>query len=495
MKTNLPCQLQFGLLFLCSLIFPSCLTHQQQTSLGTIENQTQATTKPNIIYILADDLGYGDLSCYGQEKFQTPNIDKLAAQGMKFTQHYSGSAVCAPARSSLMTGQHTGHTPIRGNRELNGEGQLPLPAISITIAEVLKSAGYTTGAFGKWGLGFIDTEGDPLNQGFDEFYGYNCQRMAHRYYPPYLWHNRDTAKLIGNDWTNTVTYAPNEIQAARLNFIDKNKDKPFFAYMPIVMPHAELIVPEDEIIQQFRGKFKERPHPVSKRYTSDYGLDIVLKEYCSQDEPYATYAAMITLLDNFVGQIVDKLETLGIADNTIILIASDNGPHTEGGANPKFFNSTGGLRGVKRDLYEGGIRSPLIAYWPNKIKANTTSDHISAFWDMLPTFADLAGVPIPNTTDGISILPTLIGEGTQTKHSYLYWEFNAKGGRQAVRLGKWKGVIYNLKKNKERVMELYNLEEDERETQDIAKENPAIVQQIREIMAAANEPSTLFPLP
>ncbi|WP_298365804.1 arylsulfatase [uncultured Lutibacter sp.] len=459
---------------------------------STKNSKKEIVQKPNIIYILADDLGYGDLSCYGQVNFQTPNIDKLADNGMKFTQHYSGSTVCAPSRSSLMTGQHTGHTPIRGNKELkNREGQTPMPASSYTIAEMLKEAGYTTGAFGKWGLGFIGSEGDAINQGFDEFYGYNCQRMAHRYYPPYLWKNDEKVILEGNDWTNTVTYAPDKIQDATLEFIEENKDKPFFAYVPIVLPHAELISPQDSILKKYQGKFKEIPY--TQPYASDYGPDIEKNKYCTQKEPKAVFASMIDRTDVYVGQIMDKVKELGIEDNTIIIFTSDNGPHAAGGANPEYFNSAGGLKGMKRDLYEGGVRAPFIVSWPNKVKAGTVSNHVSAFWDMMPTFAEIVGVEKPSTTDGISLLSSLLQKPNQKQHDYLYWEFNHKGGKQAVRKGDWKGVIYNVLKDKKARIELYNLAEDPSESNNIADKHPEIVAEIAQIMKTAHVESELFP--
>ena len=466
-----------------------CKQKPQQAVVVTVPE-----VKPNIIYILADDLGYGDLSCYGQEKFETPNIDKLAARGMRFTQHYSGSSVCAPSRSSLMTGQHTGHTPIRGNKELEGEGQVPLPKNSVTIAEMLKSAGYTTGAFGKWGLGFIGTEGDPNNQGFDKFYGYNCQRMAHRYYPPHVWDNQQKVILEGNDWEHKEVYAPNKIQEATLKFIEDNKEKPFFAYVPFVLPHAELVSPEDEIFKKYDGKFEETPYTDENNYTSDYGPNIIPQEYCPQPKPHAAFASMVNRLDTYVGQIVDKLEALGIADNTIIMFASDNGPHEEGGADPEFFNSGGGLRGIKRDLYEGGIRSPFITVWPNKIKAGTVSNHASAFWDIMPTYADIAGVQTPMASDGVSFLPTLLGKEDQKEHDYLYWEFHGNGGyRKAIRKGEWKAVIYNIKKcSKGSKTQLYNIIEDEKETNNLADSHPEIVAQLEALMEKSRVESELF---
>ncbi|WPR71347.1 arylsulfatase [Flavobacterium sp. NG2] len=466
-------------------------------SITTMATEAQNKSKPNIIYILADDLGYGDLSCYGQTKFDTPNIDKLAAKGIKFTQHYSGSAVCAPSRSTLMTGEHTGHTSIRGNLERgeNLEGQVPMDGSVITIADVLKKAGYATGAFGKWGLGFIDSEGDPLNQGFDEFYGYNCQRKAHRYFPPYLWHNKEKVFLKGNDYTNKVTYAPDEIQKATLDFITKNKNKPFFAYVPFVLPHAEIISPDDAVYNKFKGKFNEdKPFKMPHDYLSDYGANIEEHKYASQLAPRAVYATMVTRLDIYVGEIMARLEQLGIADNTLVIFTSDNGPAVEGGADPKFFNGTAGLRGVKRDLYEGGIRAPFIAVWPDKIKAGTTSDLISAFWDMKPTFAEIVNVKEIGSTDGISILPTLLGKKNQKQHPYMYWEFPQAGGRKAVRLGNWKGVIYNIERKDNPEFELYNLATDPVETKNVAAQNPKIVAEMKAIMKEEHRHSTLFPM-
>ncbi|WP_139957017.1 arylsulfatase [Flavicella sediminum] len=447
-------------------------------------------SKPNIIYILADDLGIGDLSTYGQKKFQTPNIDAMAAQGMKFTQHYSGAAVCAPSRSTLMTGQHTGHTSIRGNKELKGQdGQTPMPASSFTIAEMLKKEGYTTGAFGKWGLGYVGSEGDALNQGFDTFYGYNCQRRAHRYYPDYIWSNHEKVVLEGNDWTNTVTYAPDKIHEATLAFIEDNKDKPFFAYVPIVLPHAELISPKDSLLQKYIGKFDEVPF--TNPYASDYGPDIIRNKYCTQATPYAAFASMVDRMDIYVGQIIAKVEELGIADNTIIMFTSDNGPHNAGGANPEYFNSAAGFKGIKRDLYEGGIRAPFIVKWPGKIKEGSVNKHVSAFWDVMPTLAEIIGVDTPAQSDGLSFLPSLLNEKNQKTHDYLYWEYSIKGGRKAVRMGKWKGVLYNATNNSE--VELYNLELDETESTNIAAAHPEIVEKIKQLMKDAHRDSKLFP--
>ena len=438
--------------------------------------QVKPSTKPNIIYILADDLGYGDLSFTGQNKFQTPNIDKLAKQGMFFTQHYSGSTVCAPSRSALMTGLHTGHTFIRGNREHKPEGQYPLDSSMVTVAEILKSADYVTGAFGKWGLGYPGSEGDPNNQGFDEFYGYNCQRMGHNYYPYHLWNNQTKVTLEGNAGKKTETYAPDVIHQKSMEFIQKNKDTTFFMYYSSIIPHAELKVP-DSILQKFRGKYL----PEKKYKGIDDGPSYKNGGYGSQEESHASFAAMIYLLDKQVGEIRKKLEDYGIAENTIIIFSSDNGPHIEGGADPDYFNSNGGFKGYKRDLYEGGIRLPMIVTWLNKIQPNSTSDHVSAFWDFLPTICDIVNIEPSKNIDGISFLPELLGE-EQEKHDYLYWEFHAQGGKQAVRMGDWKGVRLNVSNNPNASIELYDLVSDSSEQNNIASENPEIIKQIADIM-------------
>lgn len=449
--------------------------------------ETQAR-KPNIVFILTDDLGYGDLGCYGQQLIETPHIDRMAAEGKRFTQFYAGATVCAPSRSALMTGQHTGHTYIRGNKEVKPEGQEPLADSIVTMAEVLKEAGYATEAFGKWGLGFVGTEGDPLNQGFDAFYGYNCQRYAHRYYPPHLWDNDRKVVLEGNDMQQTGVYAPDLIQEQALAFIEENQENPFFLFLPYTMPHAELIVPEDSIFNRYKGRFGETP------YEGDpYGPEATIMGYTSQEYPRATFAAMVTRLDSYVGQVLHKLKEQGLDEHTLVLFASDNGPHLEGGADPDFFNSNGGLRGYKRDLYEGGIRSPLIAWWPGKVAAGKESGEVWAMWDLLPTFAELAGAPAPGGTDGISFLPAILDEERQRQHDYLYWEFHEQGGRQAVRKGDWKAVRLNVKKNPDGPLELYNLAGDPAESRDIAKEHPEIIRDMKTIMQEARTESELFP--
>jgi arylsulfatase A-like enzyme len=443
---------------------------------------------PNIIFILADDLGYGDPGCYGQEKILTPNIDRLAEEGIRFTRHYAGSTVCAPSRSVLMTGLHTGHTPIRGNREVQPEGQAPLPDTVFTLPEMLKQAGYVTGAFGKWGLGFPGSEGDPLNQGFDHFFGYNCQRYAHRYYPAYLWEDGRKYSLEGNDWTRKVTYAPDVIQERTLDFIRQHRDTSFFVYMPVTIPHAELVVPDDSIFRYYKGKFPETPYGGGPG--ADYGPDMVIGMYCSQEYPHAVFASMVSRLDRYVGEIVGTLEELGIADKTLIMFSSDNGPHHEGGADPGFFNSSGGLRGIKRDLYEGGVRIPFIVSWPGTISGGRVSDHVSAFWDLMPTLADLTGMET-GETDGISFLPELMGE-PQTVHEFLYWEFHEQGGKQAILRNEWKAVRLHVGSDPQGIPELYNLEEDPAEQHNVAPAHPDEIRAMMQLMEEARIPSGLF---
>ena len=448
----------------------------------------QKNVQPNIIYILADDLGYGDLGCYGQEIIQTPHIDALAANGMMFTQHYAGSTVSAPSRSSLMTGLHTGHTFIRGNKEHLPEGQYPLPGDTYTIGKMFQEAGYVTGAFGKWGLGYPGSEGDPNNQGFDEFFGYNCQRLAHHYFPDHLYHNQEKVILEGNQGLKKEQYAPDIIQEKTLEFIRANADNKFFMFVPHVIPHAELVAPDDSIYAMYKGLINE-----VKTYKGvDEGENYKNGPYGSSQFPRTDFAAMVTRLDMHVGQIVEELKRLGIADNTLIIFTSDNGPHREGGADPDFFKSYGPLRGFKRDLFEGGIRVPMIASWPAKIKAGSVSDHISAFWDMMPTFQELSGSKAKITTDGISMVPTLLSKNDQNAHPYLYWEFHEQGGRVAVRKGNWKGVKLNFKKNPNAQMLLFDLSTDLREENNIAKQHPEIVAELEQIMKDSHVPSEVF---
>tara|TARA_R110000868_G_scaffold366839_1_gene629781 strand:- start:22478 stop:23992 length:1515 start_codon:yes stop_codon:yes gene_type:complete len=461
-------------MFLIFLPLLAFVGHAQDTA-----KKVEGNPIPSIIYILADDLGYGDLSCFGQRKFSTPNIDKLAEQGMIFTQHYSGSTVCAPSRSSLMTGQHTGHTPIRGNKAV------PLPSESVTLAEVLKDKGYTTGAFGKWGMGYVTTEGDPLNQGFDHFYGYVNQSLAHNYYPYFLWDDGKKVTLKGNKGKATGEYAPSLIHKKALQFIEENKDNPFFLYYPSIMPHAELVAPSP-----YLDKYIGTLEPESPYKGVDDGPKYRKGPYASQEYPHAAFAAMINILDDQVGEIMQKIEKLGLSDNTIIIFTSDNGPHKEGGADPDYFDSNSIYRGYKRDLYEGGIRVPMIASWPNKIEKNTKSDHISAFWDVLPTIADLLDVKVESEIDGISFLPTLLNKKNQKEHEYLYWEFHERGGRQALLAKNWKLIRYNVNDGGD--YELYNLEEDPSETTNVIKDYPKKAIELIEELNKSRTPSKEF---
>lgn len=463
-----------------TVLFASCAL-----SSGTFGNTNN--TQPNIVYILADDLGYGDLSCYGQKKFSTPNIDRIAAQGMLFKQHYTGCTVSAPSRSCLMTGLHTGHTPVRGNKNWEPEGNWPLEAESYTIGELLQQQGYTTGAFGKWGLGYIDTEGDPNSQGFDEFYGYNCQTLAHNYYPDHLWHNHNKILLSENDNGKKGMYSPDLIHKAALSFIEDNRDSPFFLFYPTTIPHAELFAKE-EFMMKFRGIYL--PEKTFKGV--DEGPTFRKGPYGSQPDAHAAFAAMVTQLDDYVGELLAKLSELGLEKNTIVIFASDNGPHVEGGADPDFFNSNGDLRGYKRDMYEGGIRTAMLVKWPGKVKAGSVSNHVSAFWDILPTFADITGAELEGETDGISFLPELMGK-KQKKHEYLYWEFHEQGGKTALRMGNWKAVKLNIDKTPQGLTELYDLSKDVSESNNIAASNPLIVKKMEELMKQAHKPSEVFP--
>ena len=459
--------------------------------LGSSQCRTPAPNQqlPNVIFILADDLGYGDLSCYGQTKFSTPNIDRLATTGLIFTQHYSGSTVCAPSRSALLTGLHTGHTFVRGNKEVDPEGQYPLPDSAFTIVKLFKSKGYTTGIFGKWGLGFPGSSGDPLKQGFDNFMGYNCQRLAHNYYPPHLRHNKERITITENEGAKNGVYAPDVIQQHALEFIDANQSRPFFLFLPTVLPHAELAAPEN-YMTKLRGQFEEGvPYKGSEPSDKNYKAG----PYSSQPEPRTAFAAMINVLDDHVGQIVEKLKALNIYNNTIIVFTSDNGPHREGGADPDFFDSNGILKGYKRDLYEGGIRVPLIVHWPGKVKPGKT-DHVSAFWDFMPTFCQLIKAS-PPVTDGISFAPTLLGlQAQQQKHPYLYWEFHELGGKQAVRKGRWKGILLNVEEESA-TGELYDLENDPAEQHNLAASYPDSLQELRSLMNKAHKANAAFPFP
>jgi arylsulfatase A-like enzyme len=444
---------------------------------------------------VADDLGYGDLGSYGQEHIQTPHLDRMAKEGLRFTRFYAGSTVCAPSRSVLMTGQHTGRTPIRGNEEVHPIGQQPLPDSSITIAEVLQNAGYATGAFGKWGLGAPGSVGVPHRQGFDQFYGYIGQRRAHFYWPEFLFKsNRDSlwrVPLSGNEVQDTSTpdfphpgagpplrrgtYSHDAIMEQALSFVDEQsqRDPPFFAYLPVTIPHASISVPEDALAPYLNADgnsvFEETPFPGG--------------HYTAQPTPKAAYAAMVSRLDQGVGRLLDRLESRGVAENTLVLFTSDNGPHGEGGYDPSYFNSNGALRGLKRDLYEGGIRVPQIAWWPGQVEAGRTTDLPSYFGDYMRTFAALAGTTPPDPIDSISLVPTLLADtARQATHDHLYWEFQ---GAQAVRQGRWKAVRDSIGGG---TPELYNLNADPDESENVADAHPGVVEQLTTLMNDAHTP-------
>lgn len=445
----------------------------------------------NIIYILADDLGYGDLGCYGQEIIKTPNIDKMASEGILFTQHYSGANTCAPSRSSLLTGLHTGHTEIRANLEVPPEGQQALSEKAFTLAKMLKKAGYSTAAFGEWGLGMPYNEGSPLKQGFDVFFGYMSLTHANRYYPKNLWENDHKYSLEGNDGISTSTYAPDIIHEKLKEFIKENHNKPFFLYAPLLLPHAELIVPNDSFLSFYKGKFPEpRPFKGNDYGNKDFKTSM---EYCSQETPRTVFAAMISRLDYYVGDILDLLKSLGIEKNTLVIFSSDNGPHKEGGADPDFFKSNGVFRGYKGDLYEGGIRVPMIAWWPGTIKANSVTDHISASWDIMPTLAELTRSELPESIDGISLIPALTGKRKQQVHDYLYWEFHERGGRKALRAGKWKIIKFNVLGGSK--IELYDLSVDPGEERDLSISFPQLVNELEKTMELARTESEIFKFP
>ncbi len=463
-------------------------------ALAACAQNPQYAPKPNVVFILADDLGWGDLGCYGQKMFDTPNIDALASSGIRFTQCYSGTTVSAPSRSCLVTGTHSGHTAIRGNKKTPPEGQWPLPEGSETMFRDFKNAGYTTGAFGKWGLGAIGSTGDPNLQGVDQFFGYNCQTLAHSYYPDHLWDNG--RKVILEDNVDEIpygegTYSADLIHNKALEFIEDavSDGKPFFVWYPTTIPHAELKVPQDSIITKFKGKYPETPYHGEDQGSPRFRIG----GYCSQEYPHATFAAMVYRLDVYVGQIVAKLKELGVYDNTIIMFASDNGPHLEGGADPDFFDSNGPWRGYKRDLYEGGIRVPMIIRWPGHIQEGRETDFVCSFWDMMPTFRSIID-PSYNAEgmDGINLLPTLEGKKGQKEHEFLYFEFAERNG-QASRVGPWKLIHQGINTARDHY-ELYNLDEDPSEEHDIISEHPDKAEELKAIMVREHIPNHVFPL-
>lgn len=484
--------------------------------LNVIPLSGQIPSSPNIIYILMDDLGYGDLGCYGQEKIETPNIDNLRHNGMRFTQHYSGSPVSAPSRCVLLTGQHSGHAQVRANDEMGFrgavarhdsmfvnpylEGQYPLKEGTMTLGRMLQQAGYTTGCFGKWGLGYPGSTGEPNKQGFNEFFGYNCQRQAHTYYPPFLWKNDKRVYLKNKVQDPHLTrldkgaspladasyekftqeeYANDLIFDELLRFVDTHKKKPFFLMWTTPLPHVSLQAPK-RWVDYYVKKFGDE-----KPYVSEKG-------YLPCRYPHATYAAMISYFDEQVGKLIDVLKQKNLYENTLIVFTSDNGPTFNGGTDSPWFNSGGIFKSEygwgKCFVHEGGIRVPAIFSWPNVIQKGSESDHISGFQDVMPTLAELLKIKCPST-DGISFLPTLLGKKEKQKeHEYLYWEYpDPQIGNRAIRMGKWKGIITNIRKGN-REMQLFDLEKDIREEHDLAKKYPEIVQKLYKLMEEANCP-------
>jgi arylsulfatase A len=434
----------------------------------------QARRRPNIVFIMGDDLGYGDLGCYGQKIIRTPNIDTLARDGTKFTHAYAGCTVCAPSRSVLMTGLHMGHTSVRSN-----PGGVPILPQDVTVAEVLKSAGYATGGFGKWGLGDNGTDGAPWKQGFDEFVGYLNQVHAHFYYPEFIYSNDKRLPLEGNTSGARRTYSHDVIADKALDFIRRHKDEPFFCYMPFTLPHLELLVPEGSLAE-YKGKVEE------KEYRDARG------HYADQPNARAAYAGMITRMDRDVGRVLSLLKELNLENDTIVFFTSDNGSAVPLWGED-YFHSTGGLRGHKQNLYEGGIRVPMLVRWPGKVPKGRVSDHAWGFWDIVPTFAELAGVEPPARTDGVSVLPTLLGKN-QPPEKFMYWElprYNAKTASfrdevpmQAARMGDWKAV----RPQPDGKLELYNLKADPYESRDVSAQEPKVLAQLELFLKEARVP-------
>ena len=426
-----------------------------------------ARDKPNIVFILADDLGYGDLGCYGQEKIKTPRLDQMAREGLRYTSHYSGHNICSPSRCALMTGKHMGHASVTGN---GGR----LRAGDVTVAMLLKKAGYRTCMIGKWGLvGRPGHPGSPNQKGFDRFFGFDNQGFAHFYYPEYLWRNDQKVlypknhelRVNGEYKKGAGTYSHDQLTSEAIDWIRANKEGPFFLYLPYCIPHAELTVPEDSLAPYLKLGWKEKPKVVGMGNTGGGGYGSQYKKgYCGQSHPLATYAGMISRMDRSIGKILDLLDELKLSENTLVIFSSDNGPSSEGGQSLKFFNSSGPLSGAKRTWREGGIRVPMIARWKGKIEPGRTSDHPSAFWDFLPTACEVAGIAAPAGIDGISYLPDLRGKaGKQKRHEYLYWP-------GAIRVGRWKLHRYGRDR-----FALYDLEEDIAETTNLAGQKPELV--------------------
>ncbi len=431
-----------------------------------------AAEPPNIIFILADDLGYGDLGCFGQQNFQTPHLDQLAREGMRLTNHYAGCTVCAPSRGCLHTGLHTGHSYQR----FNGKIELRSDPQDIIVAGLLKSAGYHTALIGKSGLSCNSDNGmQPNEKGFDYFFGYSSHSAAHRYYPEWLWRNGKKITYPTNHGKEGEEYSGDLFLAEALAYLEQYHEGPFYLHLSLQQPHADLCVPP-QWKEPFLGKFEEVP------FEGDH--------YRAEQHPKATFAGMVTFLDHCVGQVIARLKELDIDRNTLVIFSSDNGPMSEGGWHRNYFDSDGPLRGGKRDLYEGGIRVPTIAWWPGMIQPSK-SDHVSAFWDFLPTACEVANVDTPAGLDGISYLPTLLGK-PQPEHEYLYWEFYEGGGKQAVRWGKWKGIRLNVSNYPQGPLEVYDLENDLAETTNVAEANPEIAKQLAQFMEEAHVDSELI---
>jgi arylsulfatase A len=443
----------------------------------------QATSPPNILLIQADDLGYGDLSAYGQARFATPALDRLAREGIRFTQYYAGSTVCAPSRTALMTGLHTGHTWIRGNGGMPG-GDVPLRPEDVTMAEVLRDAGYRTAVIGKWGLGQPGSTGQPDRQGFDHAFGFLDHRHAHRQFTDHLWRNGERIDVdIDRDYVNDLFTK----EAAA--FVARDDSRPFFVYLNYTVPHAELRAP-DESVAPFRDRFPEKAfeNPTADGKPTGASAQVPSLGYRSQPAPHAAFAAMVTRMDRDIGSLTDLLRARGVERRTLVLFISDNGPHQEGGADPVFFKSSGGLRGIKRDLYEGGIRVPMIARWTGTIPAGRVSQHVWAHWDVLPTVADIAGARTPTGLDGMSMMRALRGE-PQPAHAFLYWEFHERGFQQAVRMERWKAVRLKA----DLPLEVYDLEADPGEQRNVADGNPDVVAKIEEYLKTARTHSDRWP--
>ncbi len=458
----------------------------RQPAFSSLRDGPPGRPKPNVILFVGDDLGRSELGCYGQEKIRTPNIDRLAAEGARFTRFYSGSPVCAPSRCVLMTGLHSGHAFIRDNKEIQPEGQLPIPADAAILPRLLKNEGYATGAVGKWGLGYPGSGSEPEKMGFDLFFGYNCQRHAHNHFPSYLWRNADRVPIEGNDGKSATgkRYAPDLFEKEALAFIRANRSRPFFLFYATTVPHLALQVPEDSLAE-YRGLWPETP------YDGKNG-------YLPHPTPRAAYAAMVTRFDRSVGRVLSLVKELGLDGDTLVLFTSDNGStFSVGGYDAPFFRGTGPLRDAKGSIYEGGIRVPLIARWPGRIGPGRMSAHLAAFQDILPTVLDAAGGRgrIPAAVDGLSFLPALLGQGMQTPHPYLYMEFAGYGGQVMVRTGGWKALRRDLIKNPEARLELYDLSLDEGEQDDVGGEHPELSRRARVLIREAHRPSKEFPIP